>query len=119
MRRSRCNQHLDMRLSRRVHCEPTRSATGDCRTKRVTTGAAEIETNKTSFSKSKRLAFLASFNPRYHRQGHRSRCHLSTVLRSSNTGRDRRTSEYVNTNLWRHIFPGVLKESAWLTKKPN
>lgn len=37
--------------------------TGDCRTKRVTTGAAEIETNKTSFSKSKRLAFLASFNP--------------------------------------------------------
>jgi hypothetical protein len=29
----------------------------------VTTGAAEIETNKTSFSKSKRLAFLASFNP--------------------------------------------------------
>jgi hypothetical protein len=36
---------------------------GDFRTKRVTTGAAEIETNKTSFSKSKRLAFLASFNP--------------------------------------------------------
>ena len=34
-----------------------------CRTKRVTTGAAEIETNKTSFSKSKRLAILASFNP--------------------------------------------------------
>jgi len=29
----------------------------------VTTGAAEIENNKTSFSKSKRLAFLASFNP--------------------------------------------------------
>jgi hypothetical protein len=29
----------------------------------VTTGAAEIETNKTSFSKSKRLAFLASSNP--------------------------------------------------------
>jgi hypothetical protein len=29
----------------------------------VTTGAAEIETNKTSFSKSERLAFLASFNP--------------------------------------------------------
>jgi hypothetical protein len=29
----------------------------------VTTGAAEIETHKTSFSKSKRLAFLASFNP--------------------------------------------------------
>jgi hypothetical protein len=28
----------------------------------VTTGAAEIETHKTSFSKSKRLAFLASFN---------------------------------------------------------
>ena len=29
----------------------------------MTTGAAEIETHKTSFSKSKRLAFLASFNP--------------------------------------------------------
>jgi hypothetical protein len=29
----------------------------------VTTGATEIETHKTSFSKSKRLAFLASFNP--------------------------------------------------------
>jgi len=29
----------------------------------VNTGAAEIETNKTSFSKSERLAFLASFNP--------------------------------------------------------
>jgi len=29
----------------------------------VTTGAAEIENNKTSFSKSKRLAFPASFNP--------------------------------------------------------
>jgi len=29
----------------------------------VTTGAAEIETNKASISKSKRLAFLASFNP--------------------------------------------------------
>jgi len=26
-------------------------------------GRAEIETHKTSFSKSKRLAFLASFNP--------------------------------------------------------
>jgi hypothetical protein len=29
----------------------------------VTTGAAEIETNQTPFSKSERLAFLASFNP--------------------------------------------------------
>jgi len=44
-------------------------AAGDCRTKRVTTGKAEIETHKTSFSKSRRLAFLApALNPTY-RQG--------------------------------------------------
>jgi hypothetical protein len=39
-------------------------AAGDCRTKRVTTGKAEIETHKTSFSKSRRLRIpRSSFKP--------------------------------------------------------
>ena len=65
----------------------------------MTTGAAEIETHKTSFSKSKRLAFLASFNPDIIAKVKRSKCRLSTVLRSSDAGKTCRTSEYVNTNL--------------------
>jgi hypothetical protein len=52
----------------------------------VTTGAAEIETNKTSFSKSKRLAFLASFKPPdIIAKVNEASANLSTVLRSSDT----------------------------------
>jgi hypothetical protein len=53
----------------------------------VTTGAAEIETNKTSFSKSERLAFLASFNPDIITKVNEASAALSTVLHSSDWAR--------------------------------
>jgi len=67
----------------------------------VTTGAAEIETNTTSFSKSKRLAFLASFNPDIIAKVNEARCPLSTLFARPLRASVAVTSADVNTNLGR------------------
>jgi hypothetical protein len=71
-------------------------------------GRAEIETHKTSFSKSKRLAFLASFNPDISPRK-LSKRRLGTVLSPS-------ALQMREMDLSGEFYPGLLQEFAWLVK---
>jgi hypothetical protein len=71
-------------------------------------GRAEIETHKTSFSKSKRLAFLASFNPDI----------IAKATKRAPLGYSSSVSvgEMHGAELSGEFYPGLLQEFAWLVK---